>query len=158
MNELQRQSELRYGPGDYIPHVRTTYWAMRIMAYLGTLVFLVAAVGAFLYWRRRLERDALVPVARNRVDRVPVPGRAVRLGADRGRTTALDRAGALEDRGCQLTEREHGDDRHEPGRLRGALHRARASSTSCSCAATPGPTHPHAGDASDEPTVPAVSY
>ena len=26
------------------------------MAYLGTLVFLVAAVGAFLYWRRRLER------------------------------------------------------------------------------------------------------
>ena len=36
--------------------MRTTYWAMRVMAYLGTLVFLVAAVGAFLYWRRRLER------------------------------------------------------------------------------------------------------
>jgi cytochrome d ubiquinol oxidase subunit I len=28
---------------------------MRIMAYLGTLVFLVAAVGAFLYRRKRLE-------------------------------------------------------------------------------------------------------
>ena len=56
MNELQRQGEVEYGPGNYIPHVRTTYWAMRVMAYLGTLVFLVAAVGAFLYWRRRLER------------------------------------------------------------------------------------------------------
>jgi cytochrome d ubiquinol oxidase subunit I len=55
MNELQRQSELEYGPGDYIPPVRTTYWSMRIMAYLGTLVFLVAAVGALLLWRRRLE-------------------------------------------------------------------------------------------------------
>ncbi len=56
INELQRQSELQYGPGNYIPPVRATYWSMRIMAYLGTLVFLVVAVGAFLYWRRRLER------------------------------------------------------------------------------------------------------
>jgi cytochrome d ubiquinol oxidase subunit I len=55
MNELQKQESSKYGRGNYIPHVRTTYWAMRIMAYLGTLVFLVAAVGAFLYWRRRLE-------------------------------------------------------------------------------------------------------
>jgi cytochrome d ubiquinol oxidase subunit I len=29
---------------------------MRVMAYLGTLVFLVAAVGAFLYRRRKLEQ------------------------------------------------------------------------------------------------------
>ncbi len=56
MTELQQQSEAEYGEGNYIPPVRTTYWAMRIMAYLGTLVFLVVAVGAFLYWRRRLER------------------------------------------------------------------------------------------------------
>ena len=56
MNELQQQEESQYGPGNYIPHVRTTYWAMRIMAYLGSLVFAVAALGAWLYWRRRLER------------------------------------------------------------------------------------------------------
>jgi cytochrome d ubiquinol oxidase subunit I len=55
INELQRQEELQYGRGNYIPPVRTTYWSMRIMAYLGTLVFMVMAVGAFLYWRRRLE-------------------------------------------------------------------------------------------------------
>jgi len=56
MNELQSQYEQQYGPGDYIPPVEAAYWGMRIMAYLGTLVFLVAAVGAFLLWRGRLER------------------------------------------------------------------------------------------------------
>jgi cytochrome d ubiquinol oxidase subunit I len=55
MTELQAQDEATYGRGDYIPPVRTTYWSMRIMAYAGTLVFLVFAVGAFLYWRARLE-------------------------------------------------------------------------------------------------------
>jgi cytochrome d ubiquinol oxidase subunit I len=56
MNELQSQYEQQYGPGDYIPPVEAAYWSMRVMAYLGTLVFLVAAVGAFLLWRGRLER------------------------------------------------------------------------------------------------------
>jgi cytochrome d ubiquinol oxidase subunit I len=56
MSELQAQYEQEYGPGDYIPPVAATYWSMRIMAYLGTLSFLVAALGAFLLWRGRLER------------------------------------------------------------------------------------------------------
>ena len=55
LNELQQQYERQYGPGDYIPPVAVAYWAMRTMAYLGTLVFFIAALGAFLYWRRRLE-------------------------------------------------------------------------------------------------------
>jgi cytochrome d ubiquinol oxidase subunit I len=55
MSELQAQEAAKYGPGDYIPPVAAVYWSMRIMAYLGTLVFLVAALGAFLYWRGRLE-------------------------------------------------------------------------------------------------------
>ncbi|MGH3040993.1 MAG: cytochrome ubiquinol oxidase subunit I [Gaiellaceae bacterium] len=56
MNPLQASYEQQYGPGNYIPPVRIAYWSMRIMAYLGTLVFLVAAIGAFLMWRGRLER------------------------------------------------------------------------------------------------------
>jgi cytochrome d ubiquinol oxidase subunit I len=56
MSELQQQEETQYGPGDYIPPVRTTYWSMRIMAYLGTLVFLVLAGGALLLWRGAFER------------------------------------------------------------------------------------------------------
>jgi cytochrome bd ubiquinol oxidase subunit I len=57
ISDTQRAYERQYGRGtDYIPPVRTTYWAMRVMAYLGTLVFMVAALGAFLLWRGRLER------------------------------------------------------------------------------------------------------
>ena len=55
MNELQQQDEATFGPGDYTPPIRTAYWSMRIMAYAGTLVFLVFALGAFLLWRGRLE-------------------------------------------------------------------------------------------------------
>jgi cytochrome d ubiquinol oxidase subunit I len=57
MNEVQQQYQRQFGRGEYIPHVRTVYWSMRVMAYLGTLVFLVAALAAFLFWRGRLERS-----------------------------------------------------------------------------------------------------
>jgi cytochrome d ubiquinol oxidase subunit I len=69
INQLQSQSEQKYGPGDYTPPVAVAYWAMRVMAYLGTLMFLVAVVGAWLYRRRKLEsarwfhRTALVTIA-----------------------------------------------------------------------------------------------
>jgi cytochrome d ubiquinol oxidase subunit I len=56
INELQRNYTRQYGRGNYIPPVRSVYWSMRIMAYLGTLVVLVSLAGAFLYWRKRLER------------------------------------------------------------------------------------------------------
>jgi cytochrome d ubiquinol oxidase subunit I len=57
INEIQKQYEQQYGRGDnYIPPVRAVYWSMRVMAYLGSLVFLVAALGAYLFWRGRLER------------------------------------------------------------------------------------------------------
>ena len=55
INPLQTQSERDYGRGNYIPPVRTTYWSMRIMAYLGSLVFLLLAVAAFFYRRGTLE-------------------------------------------------------------------------------------------------------
>jgi cytochrome bd ubiquinol oxidase subunit I len=54
MTPLQAEDESEYGSGDYIPPVRTTYWSMRIMAYAGSLVFLVLAVCAFFYRRGTL--------------------------------------------------------------------------------------------------------
>jgi cytochrome d ubiquinol oxidase subunit I len=69
LNQIQASYEQRYGPGNYIPPVRPLYWAMRVMAYLGTLMFAVAALGAFLYRRRKLEsarwfhRIAIVAIA-----------------------------------------------------------------------------------------------
>jgi cytochrome d ubiquinol oxidase subunit I len=56
INDSQKQEQRKFGRGNYIPPVEAVYWSMRIMAGLGTLVFLVAAVGAVLYWRKRLER------------------------------------------------------------------------------------------------------
>jgi cytochrome bd ubiquinol oxidase subunit I len=56
MTPLQSQYEKQYGSGDYRPAVETTYWSMRVMAYLGTLVFLVAALGAWFYRRGTLEQ------------------------------------------------------------------------------------------------------
>ena len=61
MNEVQAQEVAKYGPGNYMPPSRATYWAMRIMAYLGTLVFFVAAVGAYLYRRKKLATTRWFP-------------------------------------------------------------------------------------------------
>jgi cytochrome d ubiquinol oxidase subunit I len=56
LNQLQAQEQKQYGPGNYMPRVRLMYWSMRIMAMLGVFMFLVAAVGAWLYRKRRLEK------------------------------------------------------------------------------------------------------
>ena len=56
LNQLQTREQSKYGPGNYMPNVRVIYWSMRVMAYAGVLMFLVAALGAWLYWKRKLER------------------------------------------------------------------------------------------------------
>jgi cytochrome d ubiquinol oxidase subunit I len=55
LNDLQAEEQSQYGPGNYMPNVRVIYWSMRVMAFLGVLMFMVAAVGAWLYWKRKLE-------------------------------------------------------------------------------------------------------
>jgi cytochrome d ubiquinol oxidase subunit I len=55
INELQSQYEQKYGPGDYIPNLFIQYWSMRLMAYLGSVLPLLALWGAWLWRRRRLE-------------------------------------------------------------------------------------------------------
>jgi cytochrome bd ubiquinol oxidase subunit I len=56
LNQLQAQEEKAYGPDNYMPNIELMYWSMRVMAFLGVLLFLVAAVGAWLYRRRTLEK------------------------------------------------------------------------------------------------------
>jgi cytochrome d ubiquinol oxidase subunit I len=50
LNDLQAQYEQQYGPGYYVPNVFIQYWAMRVMAYLGSLILLVGLWG---WWRRK---------------------------------------------------------------------------------------------------------
>ena len=56
LTELNQQYEKQYGRGNYLPPIEAIYWSMRGMAYAGSLVALVSIIGAFLLWRRRLER------------------------------------------------------------------------------------------------------
>jgi cytochrome d ubiquinol oxidase subunit I len=56
LNQLQAQYRAKYGPGNYIPNVAIQYWSMRTMAYLGTLVLLVALWGGWLLLRGTLPR------------------------------------------------------------------------------------------------------
>jgi cytochrome d ubiquinol oxidase subunit I len=55
LNELQSQYEEQYGPGNYIPNVFVQYWSMRTMAYLGSLLPLLALWGLWLWRRKKLQ-------------------------------------------------------------------------------------------------------
>ncbi len=69
LNQLQAKEEQQFGPGNYMPRVRLMYWSMRTMAMLGVAMFLIAALGAWLYRKRMLhearwfQRIAIVAIA-----------------------------------------------------------------------------------------------
>src|SRR5580692_7932730 len=54
LNPLEKQYVKKYGPGYYVPNVFIQYWAMRVMAYLAVVVFLVGGWGLWLLRRRKL--------------------------------------------------------------------------------------------------------
>src|SRR4051794_6425916 len=61
LNPLNQASQKQYARANgrsqsYLPPVEAIYWSMRGMAYAGSLIALVAVVGALLYWRRKLEQ------------------------------------------------------------------------------------------------------
>ena len=55
LDNLNQAYAQQFGPGNYLPPVEVIYWSMRGMAYAGSLVALIAIVGAILLWKRRLE-------------------------------------------------------------------------------------------------------
>ncbi|WP_329475882.1 cytochrome ubiquinol oxidase subunit I [Kribbella sp. NBC_01484] len=54
LNELQAADVQQYGAGNYVPNVFIQYWSMRVMAYLGSLITLLALWGAWLLYRKKL--------------------------------------------------------------------------------------------------------
>jgi cytochrome d ubiquinol oxidase subunit I len=50
INDIQKEYEQKYGPGDYIPDVATSYWMFRIMVGAGFLMLLIALIA---YMRTR---------------------------------------------------------------------------------------------------------
>lgn len=55
INELQKEAEAKYGPGDYVPPVAVTYWSFRAMVGLGLIFIFLCAWGLWLWWRNALE-------------------------------------------------------------------------------------------------------
>jgi cytochrome d ubiquinol oxidase subunit I len=54
LDDLQAQDSKKYGKGNYVPNVFVQYWSMRVMAYLGSAVVLLAAWGCWRAYRRKL--------------------------------------------------------------------------------------------------------
>src|SRR5215470_13221272 len=54
MTPLNNQYNQQFGPGYYVPNVFIQYWGMRVMAYGGVVVFLIAAWGLWLIRRKTL--------------------------------------------------------------------------------------------------------
>ena len=118
MLDVQDKYRAQYGPGDYMPNSFATYWSMRIMAYLGTLVFLVSAVGAFLYRRRKLETTRWFQWVG--VATIPLPFLAALAGwvlTEMGRQPWIVQ-GPAEDGDRELAERRLHDDLDQPRRVR----------------------------------------
>ena len=114
LNELQAQYEQQYGPGNYIPNVFIQYWSMRVMAYLGTPIVLLALWGAWLLHRRKLERARWFLAHRHLGGHRAVPHEHRRLDADRERAPTVDRPGADEDRGRRVALGQRDRDLDQP--------------------------------------------
>lgn len=56
MLELQKEYELAYGPGDYIPPVKTTFWSFRIMVAAGSLMIVLGVYAVYLMWRKKMDK------------------------------------------------------------------------------------------------------
>ncbi|PUA37549.1 cytochrome ubiquinol oxidase subunit I [Paenibacillus elgii] len=56
MKNLQAEYEQKYGPGNYIPPVRTTFWSFRIMVAAGSIMILLGLYGCHLAARNKLEQ------------------------------------------------------------------------------------------------------
>lgn len=56
MLELQKEYELAYGPGDYIPPVKTTFWSFRIMVAAGSLMIALGVYAIYLMWRKKMDK------------------------------------------------------------------------------------------------------
>lgn len=57
MNELQKAYEQKYGDGNYIPPVKTTFWSFRIMVATGGIMIIMSLIGLYLVWRKRIENS-----------------------------------------------------------------------------------------------------
>ena len=104
MTPLQQQYTQQYGPGNYVPNVFIQYWAMRVMAYLGVVVLLIAVWGLWLIRRKKLATSRRVLVGGGVGCGAAVLDEYRGLVPDRERPAAVDRAGHHADQERDLAD------------------------------------------------------
>ncbi len=60
VRDLQEEYEQQFGPGDYTPPIKWTYWTFRVMAGAGFLMLAIAGVAVIGVWRRRFNHPVLL--------------------------------------------------------------------------------------------------
>ena len=60
IREIQAAYEQQFGPGDYTPPIKWTYWTFRGMAGAGTAMLLLAAWALLAAWRGRIDASRLL--------------------------------------------------------------------------------------------------
>ena len=125
LNPLQSQYSQQFGPGYYVPNVFIQYWSMRVMAYLGALVLLIALWGLWLVRREKLATSRRFLWVAVWACGAAVPDEHGGLAADRKRSATVDRAGHHAHQKRDLADREHHLAVDQRGRIRPAVRRAR---------------------------------
>ncbi|MFT8870899.1 MAG: cytochrome ubiquinol oxidase subunit I [Sporolactobacillus sp.] len=57
IDTLQKAEVQKYGPGNYIPPVKTMFWTFRIMTLLGLVLCLLAIAAAIQIWRNKISES-----------------------------------------------------------------------------------------------------
>lgn len=54
INDLQKEYEGKYGPGNYIPPVTVSFWSFRIMVFAGSAMVLLVFLALLIIWKDKL--------------------------------------------------------------------------------------------------------
>ena len=98
IQDIQAEYEARYGPGDYVPPVKWSYWNFRAMVGAGMLMLLLAAWALLAIAPGRLRAEPAAPRPSRARDRAPLRGQQLGLDLHGDRPRALDRLRGDEDR------------------------------------------------------------
>jgi cytochrome d ubiquinol oxidase subunit I len=60
INEIQKEYEEKYGPGDYVPSVIMSYWMFRLMAGAGTAMLILVIIGIIRVIKNNFEFSPLM--------------------------------------------------------------------------------------------------
>ena len=105
INDLNREYQRKYGPGNYTPIVAVTYWTWRAMLGCAGLMLLFAAYGWWLLRKGKLEQSKRFLTMARAGGRAAVRRQRDRLAVHRDGAPALGRVRPAEDQCFQLAQR-----------------------------------------------------